>query len=559
MNRNIILFLGLIICSVNLSAQSVNIPLKQDYLHRLDRFEIKNGQFASTFYTSVKPYRRDASIYFVDSLKLDGLSRADQFNQSYLRDDSWEWISDESYKSKKPIFNAIYRTKSDFYHVATNDFDLHINPVLNLTGSFDTQDSLTPYQNTRGIELRGMIKRKLGFYSYIGENQAINPAFVRDFTDSTRVVPHEGFWKNFKENGVDYLHARGYISFDAIDAINFQFGHDRFFIGNGYRSLILSDFSPYYLFLKINTKIWKFNYTNLFTEMRADAKGSQTGSIADRYPKKYVALHHLSINITDFLNIGFFETVSFGHADSLGVNQFNLNYLNPIIFYRAVEHQAGSQDNVSLGMDFKLNFARHFSVYGQLLFDEFLLAELRSGSGWWANKYGIQLGGKYIDAFGISNLDLQVETNMVRPYTYAHFSEYSNYAHYRQPIAHPLGANFEEYLGIIRFQPMGRLFLTAKFIYAKYGLDRDGLNYGKDILKNYANRPNDYGNFIGQGAATTLQFIDFTASFMLRHNLFIDFNQLLRNQQSDVTTNDQQTTMTTIGIRLNTGRRMHDF
>ena len=37
------------------------------------------------------------------------------------------------------------------------------------------------------------------------------------------------------------------------------------------------------------------------------------------------------------------------------------------------------------------------------------LSEVKAGNGWWGNKYGLQLGAKYIDAFSIKNLDLQLE------------------------------------------------------------------------------------------------------------------------------------------------------
>src|SRR5690606_40679865 len=83
---------------------------------------------------------------------------------------------------------------------------------------------------------------------------------------------------------------------------------------------------------------------------------------------------------------------------------FNVGYLNPIIFYRSLEHQDGSLDNAMVGMDYKINFARHFSFYGQFMLDEFKLDEVLSGEGWWANKFGIQTGLKYINVFGIDNL-----------------------------------------------------------------------------------------------------------------------------------------------------------
>ena len=40
----------------------------------------------------------------------------------------------------------------------------------------------------------------------------------------------------------------------------------------------------------------------------------------------------------------------------------------------------------------------------RLYFDEFKLSELKKNTGWWANKFGYQLGVKYPDAFGITIL-----------------------------------------------------------------------------------------------------------------------------------------------------------
>ena len=259
-----------------------------------------------------------------------------------------------------------------------------------------------------GVEVRGMVDNKVGFYSFIGENQLVHPLYARQRRDSTLAVPHEGFWKGYEDNGADFFTARGYLSFNASKHINVQFGHDRFTVGNGYRSLILSDYAPAYLFLKLNTKVWKFNYTNLFTQMTADVFGTPSGlSGSTRFPDKYMALHHLSLNIGKKLNIGIFESVIFSNTDSASNNGFELKYLNPVIFYRAVEQQNGSSDNVLVGADFKWLAIKNISIYGQLVFDEFLLDNLREGTGWWGNKWAFQLGGEYVDAFGINNLDLQ--------------------------------------------------------------------------------------------------------------------------------------------------------
>ena len=54
-------------------------------------------------------------------------------------------------------------------------------------------------------------------------------------------------------------------------------------------------------------------------------------------------------------------------------DQFELHYLTPIIFYRAVEQDLGSPDNAFIGLDYKINFFETAQVYGQFLLDEFNL------------------------------------------------------------------------------------------------------------------------------------------------------------------------------------------
>ena len=164
--------------------------------------------------------------------------------------------------------------------------------------------------------------------------------------------------------------------------------------------------------------------------------------------KKYAVIHHLDVNIAKWLNVGLFESIVFGRKD-----HFDFSYLNPVIFYRSIEQQNGSDDNALAGMDLKANVAKRFQFYGQLLLDEFKLSEIKNNRGWWANKFGMQMGVKYIDALGIKNLDLQLEHNRVRPFTYSHRDSVANYTHYNQPLAHPLMENFKEVIAILRYQP----------------------------------------------------------------------------------------------------------
>jgi hypothetical protein len=562
MNRYLVIISFLVFSPAFSFAQSANVPINRDYYHLLERYEIMSGKFSPTIHSHVKPYQRAQVGRFLDTLYnnpdfLERLSSRDQFNMQYLSNDSWEWTESDTSDSQKPIWNVFYRKKNDMFHVDQGDFDLHVSPVLYFSGGKESESDVTTYINTRGLELRGSISKKLGFYSFLSTTQAVYPKYVRDWTLQNGVVPGEGFWKDFKTNGVDYFTAAGYVSFELVkNYVNAQFGFDKSMTGTGHRSFIISDFGPGYTYLRFNTKIWRINYSNLFAQGFADQTFNPGGSIAVKYPKKFFASHHLSINITDNFNLGLFESVVIGDS----TERFNISYMNPIIFYRALEHQGGSSENVVVGMDAKWNIGHSISLYGQLVLDEFYLKEIRAGNGWWANKFGGQMGMKYINVFGLDNLDLQLEYNVARPYMHAHQDIYTNYAHYRQPLGHVLGGNFTEVLSILRYQPLNRLTVIAQLNMANYGDDPDeATNWGKDVMKSYNTRVQEYGNKIGQGIDTKLLYGNLTMSYMWKHNLFFDLTGIYRKLDSELAEMDSKTTYFSASMRWNIARKLHDF
>ena len=578
------------------------VPLDPNTYRLLDRYAIKYGPDSlHDPHTSVRPYTRAAAAHLgerllgeeaPDSFNPDaptpGLSRADLFNAQYLLKDNWMYAAqaDSLNRSRQPILTYFYRDQTDFYHVQTPDFAFRLNPVLLLQAGADRGDNSNSglrYVNTRGVSFEGLIDQRLGFYGFFSDNQEAVPGWVQAQTEldsrpGSPVAPHEGYTKIYKNNNsaYDFFTARGGITYAATKHINVQLAHDRNFIGNGYRSLILSDYSAPYFFLKLNTRIWKFNYQNIFAELTARRSISGLDSL---YPKKYLALHHLSLDVTDNFNIGVFESeVSGGPGRGL-----ELQYLNPVIFYRAIEQQTGSTDNALLGFDFKWNIKHRAQLYGQLVLDEFKLKEVLAGNGWWSNKQAIQLGGKLLDLGGVRNLDLQVEFNYVRPYTYQHENLYTAYEHYQQPLAHPMGANLTEILGVLSYQPLPRLNLVAKAFYTKQGLDFTyslvgqpvpNSNYGSNPLQPYNNRPLDatgqpreYGYRVGNGNTSHLFHGDLTATYQPRLNLFVDATLIVRHQLIDqplaypggAVIGNGTEVYPSIALRWNIAQRLNEF
>ena len=432
---------------------------------------------------------------------------------------------------------------------------LHVNPVLHFEVGKDDQTG-TPFINTRGIQLHGTIDDKIGFYTYIGENQMVMPSYANDYVRETLTLPYQGFWKGYGERGVDFLNTRGHINFAASQHVQMELGYGKHFIGNGYRSLILSDFSNNYAYFRGEVNVWKIHYTYLIGQLTADVIGNRTGLFGTMsFPIKHFAFHRVGVDISDNINLGLFETIVYGDENE----RFDARYLNPFVFYRAVEQQNGSNGNALVGLDADWIFGRHWNIYGQFVLDELIVGELRDNQGWWGNKYAVQIGGKYIDALTIKNLDLQVEYNRVRPYTYAHEDLYRAYTHYRQPLAHPLGANLQETVFIARYQPFGRLSLQARWLQAQYGADTPNSNWGHNILLDNRTREQDYGNELQQGVKTELTMLEGIATYQVWHNIFVDLRLLRRHEYAEATSLDRTTNYTSVGVRVNIDRVRYDY
>ena len=559
------------ICPVFATAQTTFLNQGSKDAHLIDRLEIKQQYNTDLNFSTLRPFSRKAivrQVEFIDSARLgytdsagrdkfkewnaQDLTAIDDYNlHSFLMNNS-EWITvpRQNFNSRKPLFGSLYNTKANLLEVNTKDFFLALNPVISFEAGKQSGYNETIFSNSRGIMARGMIAHKIGFSTFLTDNQERGPVFYQQQVTNFRAVPGVGFYKPFKKTGYDYFDARGYISFNVTKYIDVQFGYDKNFIGNGYRSLFLSDWGNSYLFLKLNTKIWKFNYQNLFMELMPQFKKAGD-TLLDR---KYAAMHHLSMNVTKWLNIGVFEGVIFGRK-----NRFDLQYLNPIIFYRSVEGNVGSPDNAVVGLDFKANIEHRAQFYGQFLLDEFILSEIKNNPTSWVNKWGIQAGVKYVDAFGIPNLDLQLETNRVRPFTYSHGDTIANYTHYNQPLAHPLGANFQEFIGIISYQPKPKWYINARAIYYYQGLDSAGKDYGSNPFENYQSRRMDNGFKIGSGNKATCLNGSFQVTYEWKENLFFDLNLQYRTYKVASVPKQTNTTLITAGVRLNMFRRERDF
>lgn len=491
------------------------------------------------FHSSVKPYRFDQLAPFVseDSLYQYRTLRGDNFIER-----TWNYIG--------------------FGHVVTletEDFDLSIDPLIDwqLGRDYDAFQNL--YTNTRGAAIRGRVGKDFGFAATFRENQTRHPEYIQDFIFENQVVPGQGRVRRFKVGGVDYANATGYISWSPSRFVNFQMGHGQHFIGDGYRSMLLSDNAYPYPFFKIESQVWKFKYTNIWTQFQDLQNGS---NFVTGFQRKYGSFHYLSYAVTEWLQIGLFEAVIWQGSNDTLQRGFDFNYINPLIFYRPVEFGLGSPDNTMMGANLKIQPLHNLAIYGQFFLDDLDIARSREGEGFYRNKMGFQAGVKWFAPFELENLILRAEYNRAKPFTYAHKVPTQNYAHYNQPLAHPLGANFDEFIGIASYR-WKRIYGDLKLQLASYGEDSIGSHFGKDIFISdfeIENFPESYGNFTGQGVNTNLFGLEFRAGYIIspavRWSLeaSVSYRNLAREGFSD-----RQLVWLQFGMRTNIFNRYYDF
>ena len=501
-------------------------------------FEAALNQVGSNNHTATKPYSYNEVAKYYD---FDAVQK-----QLLKQKESW-W-------GRKLWNENLVAIQGDGYWFT-------VNPIFDLRIGKDTGSDLSnTFVNTRGVQVQGALGETLTFSSSIYESQGRFADYYNAYAVSLKpsggnpaIIPGVGIAKLFKEDAFDFPMAEANLKYKPNSFIDLQLGYGRNFIGDGYRSLLQSDATSPYPYFKINTTFWKIKYTNTYMWLK-DVRPEVT--FEGTYATKYMASHYLSYNVSKRLNIGLFENVVWTNTNERG---FDVNFVNPIIFYRAVEFSSSSKSgNALLGATAKYKWSNSVNFYGQFLLDEFAIGDVKEGNKSWRNKFGYQIGAKYFDAFGVKNFMLQLEYNQVRPYVYSHSNPLTNYGHNNQSMGHAWGANFREVIGIARYAK-ARYFGEAKFTYGQRGFDfnsaTDMYNYGGNIYLNYdENRPFDSGVAIAQGNKTTIIVGELQMGYIVNpaSNLKIFANAVFRDFNPEFQTETLQKTNTSwfsIGLR----------
>jgi hypothetical protein len=505
---------------------------------------------AYRFHTATKSW---SEYQFRNILDIDSLTKS----QFIVKEFDKKW--------KNLTWNSIFNT--DFIGVKTDDYYIAINPIVDFDLGKDNYK--TTWVNTRGAEIKGTIGDNFAFYSNLRENQAVLPAYLTEYAIANKVVPGQGHARRFNDTEFDYANASAYIAVRPISWLQGILGYGKNFIGDGYRSLILSDNAFAYPYVKLTADVWNIQYSCYYTQMSDKNRLLDD----DTYARKYTVIHYLDWAVTKRINLGLFDALVCKGQDENGIRRgLDFQYLNPILFLRITDYYVGrSPDNALLGATASYIAGKHTTFYAQFVLDEMTVKEFIGGNGYCANKQSYQFGIKSYNCFNVKNLFLQGEFNLVRPYMYSHYSGEDNYAHLNQPLAHPWGANFYEIVARAQYN-YKRFYFQYKMNFGQWGDDittEDGVfqNYGHDVYNDYRDfyhidgydNPY-YGHYMLTGELNTLMMNNFVVSWLVNPsynlNIFADITH--RNQKIEGG-NKLDNFIINFGIRTTFDRKYYDF
>jgi hypothetical protein len=523
----------------------LGIPFSHSYYAQ---FDAAINQIGSNNHTASKPYT------FAEVEKYYNFQKV---NAGLMKNKSGWW--------GRKVFNE------NLAEIQGEDYWFALNFLFNVQGGISNPSKTDyTYVNTRALNFKGGLGSRLNFTTTFYESQGRFADYYNDYARSIKpsggnpaVVPGIGIAKEYNSDSFDFPMADANIVFNAAKYLDLQLGYGKNFIGDGYRSLFLSDGTSPYPFFKIDANFWKIKYTVNYMWLK-DVRPDVT--VEKTYASKYMVNHYLSWNVSNRLNLGFFESVVWTNTNGRG---FDANFINPIVFYRAVEFSSSSKSgNALLGLTYKYKWNNQVNLYGQFLIDEFSTSDIVGGDNSWKNKLGYQLGVKYFNAFKVDNLQLQLEFNHVRPYVYSHSEPITNYAHNNQSLGHQWGGNFQE-LVLLGYYTKDRFYANTKFTIGTRGFDfadsGANSNYGGNIYRDYdADRYADNGVKVGQGNKTSIFISDIQVGYLVNPATNFKFfgNFLFRNFDPTINTATvykNQTTWFTLGFRSDVFNGYFDY
>ncbi len=347
-----------------------------------------------------------------------------------------------------------------FYHYDSN-FAFSINPILG--GKVHYNEEGIAWHRWNGAEAWGSVGDHLGIYASLRDNGVNRPLYREKHLETEQgrnyklVDEEEGGRTDFSEmqGGISYAWEWGHVGLIK----------DELIWGTHYRQAnIFSGKPPSFAYLDLDlepTDWFRFRYihASLVSEVVDSSRsyrnnGVFRGVMQDKY---------LAANLFIFTPWSGVD-LSIGNSIIYADDGIELAYLNPVMFYKSVDHTYSATGSSALGQnaqmfaDFSVRRLPNLHLYGTLFMDE-----LDIGNFWddedhtrlFSIKGGFRLSGL------IEDLEWTVEYTRTNPWTYRHQIPSTTFASNGYTLGHYLKGNSEELFSSLRYKPLRGLLIEA--------------------------------------------------------------------------------------------------
>ena len=357
-----------------------------------------------------------------------------------------------------PFWNR--HKKYDVFSYRSPNFSLNLNPVGGGQGWINGNG--INYHRYVGAELYGYAW-KVGFYGNLRDN------FEFDEISSPNYLTQRSgsFSKIVTSRTREYNDARGGLTISHA-GITFGIIKDNVLWGNNYNgSNIHGGRNPSFpmIFFQMKPVKWfELNYYHswLASEVLDSARTVMyPGGNQQHFIPKYVAANMYTFK--PFKN--FYASV--GNSVVYEGN-FNLGYLIPFLFYKAVDHGNERNSNAQLFLDISSRNIRKNHLSFTMYLDEITfryLTDKERHSNWWSFK------GSWRYSNFLPNLSFTAEYTYTAPMVYKHFVPTTTYETSGYNMGHYLRDNSQELFVMLDWKPLPRLRAKLHYIWANKGDD----------------------------------------------------------------------------------------
>ena len=419
-------------------------------------------------------YRQETEAYFLHT-HVSVFTPLNPIPASVIRDTLFRPDSLLGLPGKQPYKRWIVRKlfQENLAVVKKDGLVLKVNGLADFSAGKENNSSRLLYRNTRGALFEGTISGIIGFSSALYENQARFPSYLTAYIQNHQVLPGQGVAKKFHSDGYDFSWSEGNVWVRPWKNLYVEAGFGKRFFGDGYRSLLLSDFShvyPYAGYRWYGKRFFLAASTQSLIQHEPVIRWDKR-----RFPAKTSVFHFAGAQLGRF-QITLMEANMYDNPDTAGNFHWQAVLFNPAPLLNSL---AGG-GNTLWGLNVKFTASPVVEMYAQLAVNDYPVNDpfhINSVK----NKTGFQAGVKWLKAFALDDFFLQAEYNQVRPYTYCAGTPSLTFTHYNEPLAHPLGANFREGLVIATWRRKF-LLLEGQASYAVQGRNEGNVDQGSNPL-----------------------------------------------------------------------------